>query len=214
MYQECLHRSYDDKDDGRIRHMIRRITTKTMVAEFQKWTENITGYQLSDGGQMGWNALGRAAYNGNVQLVLYILGIGSPELLDLGNACGWTPLLCAVHSVVPSQSYPIAKELIRRGANVNTATFSYCGSIGEHTTPLWIAVHTSKNVQLIKLLIRRGAVIHPPLEDEQDRLLLQAANNEIIAERLYLVGVLKDTHSPLFHLPGDMKRYIFSFILA
>ncbi|MCE5317810.1 MAG: hypothetical protein LLG04_10715 [Parachlamydia sp.] len=73
-----------------VNHFIDKTTTPD---EFDTKVSSVAGYQLENGGRLGWNALRSAAAEGNVKLVKHILTKGDPnKLVNLGNTFGCTPL--------------------------------------------------------------------------------------------------------------------------
>lgn len=77
--------------------VITSITSHTSIKQFDFIVSNAhTQYTLENGGRCGWTALGMAATKGNISLVYHIVKIGGPQLLNLGNTFGHTPLYCSI----------------------------------------------------------------------------------------------------------------------
>lgn len=140
--------------------VIKAINSNTTPEQFEERRAQYPTYELSHGGRCGWNALGSAAYGGNIKLIEHLVQTEKRELIDRGNELGFTPLHCAVIN----NQLEAAEKLLELGANVNIATRSSCiasGGTPEGATPLWSAVHKTDNIALIVLLMRHGAIISP-----------------------------------------------------
>ncbi len=152
------------------------ITGKICPKDFDQFVRMFPGYSFSHGGNCGWTALGTAAYNGNPQLVRHIAGKGREKILNLGNKFGWTPLFCASLCTDVGCGYRAAQVLVELGADINLATSEECDgciSVPAEATPLWAAVEKTKNVALIKLLLKNKAVANPELSSDGKALLDQ-----------------------------------------
>lgn len=163
MISKCTHFSRESHPEACA--VITSINKDTTPREFDQIvaTMKIHGYKLSYGGIRGWNALGTAAYNGNVELIAHIVKKGGEKLLDLGNRSGITPLLFAAQCKNHQDGYYAAKKLIELGADINLAaaenSSEYDVASTEGETPLEVALEKTKNLRLVKLLIKRGAII-------------------------------------------------------
>jgi hypothetical protein len=135
----------------------------------------------------GTGPLGAAAYNGQTEMVRFLLGKGAK--VDLQDSCGETPFIKATEGEkdttqvmelllkegadtggVPSCSlsmYPGGNTLIRAAGvfrvNVNNVRFLLDNGADVNThdgynTPLNYAIHTD-NLELVKLLLDRGAKV-------------------------------------------------------
>ena len=140
------------------------IKNNTNCQEFNLCHQRLADHRLTYGGVCGWNALGTAAFQGNVPLIYHIVQIGGKELLHLGNSNGWTPLYCAANCPDPENGFLTAKALLSLGAKINTATslssFSYYkGYTPKMATPLWAAASKAQNLNLVKLLLINGGAI-------------------------------------------------------
>jgi hypothetical protein len=167
--------------------VIMKIGTQT-PQEFDDACAKYPGYKLTHGAQMGWNALGLAAYHGNIPLIQHILGKPNAKetLLELGNRVGWTPLFCAVRN----NQEEAAKTLIGMGANVNMASLRYASSsdIPEGATPLWVAVKRIHKIALVKLLLYKGALLAPALDVfDKDAQIVEQAWKEMSQEYTQLM---------------------------
>lgn len=152
------------------------ITKDIPPEDFDQLVRMFPGYSFSQGGNCGWNALGIAAYEGNSELVGHIAKKAKEEILNMGNDFGWTPLFCASLCTDVDCGYRAAQVLIDRGADINLATSQECDgciSAPSEATPLWAAVEKTKNVALIKLLLKNGAVANPELSSDGKALLDQ-----------------------------------------
>ncbi|MES2272765.1 MAG: ankyrin repeat domain-containing protein [Chlamydiota bacterium] len=169
--------------------MVNFIQLNTTPQEFDTERKKYPNYQLTYGGRIGWNALGSAADEGNVELVEHIVQIGGKALIELGNFVGFTPLFCATRN----NHYLTAKKLIELGANVNIGTFRDSDGEKRNTlegsTPLWAAAQEARNVALVRLLLKKGAVAEPALESEGLKILDQA-QKEIANERTQLTQAI------------------------
>lgn len=191
---------------------------KTTPEEFDKKMVEIPEYSLEQGGRLEWNALGKAAANGNVALVRHILTIGdAKKLINLGNYFGCTPLVLSLLHAKNSEQ--VVKELIRSGANVNMAVSTPFGSdfkqIQRGDTALTIAAEHLKSHKLIKLLLKHGANTSINLSPEA-RQLVEKAEKEIEndlkkmekRQMTFQAGARKNPSSTLSLLPGDTRRII------
>lgn len=217
-FRLCENRTQSDFRPSQIPNLIR---TDTTPLQFDEMLRSEPTYSLTMGGSYGSTSLGKAALYGNVALVHHIVAIGGRQLLDLGNSNGCTPLLSALNCINLSTAFPTAKALIRLGSDVNlaavTAHNSVHGNIPSEATPLWLAVELIKDLRCVKLLIKHGAVANPALSTVGTKFV-EIAKEEIkkekAAKRQILAGMLlkSNLESPLFKLPGDLKRLIFAFI--
>ncbi len=204
------------------------ITRETTPEKFDQLIAGMVGYKLEHGGLYSqktcgdWNALGVASYKGNPKLIYHIVQKGGNHLLSLGNKFGWTPLFCAANCKNQEDGFLAAKELIKLGADLNLATSSKCndtktGKTPKGATPLWAAAEKTKNLKLIKLLLKHGAVVPPGL-GRQGRNLVRSAQVQIererTAKRLFLAAYFKpeNNESILKALPIELIRRIFEFI--
>lgn len=208
------------------------ITKQTTPQQFDEFVNSNPEYNLRMQGKSQISALSEAAWVGNAALIHYIVAKGGRELLNLGNKNGWTPLMHALYSdhLGNKSAFLGVKALVRLGADVNLATYQKSfhtlriteKAIPMGATPLWLAAQNS-NKQCAKLLLRRGAQIpfEGILKDEFMPIglkVIQEAQTEIklekVMRRLFLAGSLlrSNNDSPLFKLPGDIKRCIFQFL--
>ncbi len=136
------------------------INQETTPQEFDNFCQSHPNYTLVDGTYNGWNALGLAAYHGNVKLIHHIINIGQRELLDVGSGkFGWTPLYCAVNCS-DKNIVPIATlALLRAGSSVNIATCLGFEGYPREATPLWAVAHKTECIRTTKLLILHGAKV-------------------------------------------------------
>jgi hypothetical protein len=213
----CSKRS-GDMEDGAFR-VTNAIKSTTKPHEFDNIIAGIPGYKLENGGRCGWNALGAAALKGNIELNCHIVKIGGHHLLSLGNGNGWTPLYCAAYCENTEVGFLAAKELMRLGSDVNLATSCWSGdSLRGDTprgaTPLWVAAQKTKNLKVIKLLLKNGAII-PPKLDPQAQTLVDGVQKEIEDEKkpgsLLLAAWLKPENqaSIIQILPKELLTHIF-----
>jgi ankyrin repeat protein len=138
------------------------IDSKTTSEEYENIHKDKDFTQRS-GGRCGWNVLGSSAYHGNAKLAGY-LADKDPSVINLGNEFGWTPLFCASRCSDHDAAVEVALELIKRGADVNMATYSSSGDSDKGTTvagatPLWGA-EKEGNEKLKELLIAHGGIIY------------------------------------------------------
>ena len=150
--------------------IINAITSDTTPEAFDHVVKMDPNYQLSHGGRCAWNALGKAAIEGNTPLIHHIVQKGGKQLLPLGNFFGWTPLYCAANCEDKKKGFLAAKALLFLGANINTATCTGCddsntGETPRLATPLWAAAVKTQNIKLVKLLLIHGGAIHPDTEE-------------------------------------------------
>jgi hypothetical protein len=219
----CIQTTRQNDHDAIV--LVGKIKHNTTSQEFNALRRNNRQYKLEDGGYCGWTALGAAAYKSNYPLVRHIIQIGNKDLLERGNQAGWTPLFsAAIGSENMEDSYLIAKELIRLGANPNIATIFWRdtntqGEIPEDVTALWAAAEKTKNLKLVKLLLLYGAIIPPQLSSEGAQII-STAQEEIKQERLekeklFLMNYFKrrDDAIPLHILCPDVVRKIYDILV-
>lgn len=145
------------------------IKPETTPEQFEEWRANYRENDLSFGcGIHAENSLSAAAKQGNIRLIQHIVTTGGKQLLDLGEKTGLTPL----NAAVLADQYKAAEALIQLGARVNLAT-AFMGTLQKRlgkfraewihfpqgATPLWSAIHRARNVTLITLLLRNGALM-------------------------------------------------------
>lgn len=205
------------------------IKPATTPEAFDNFIQNrFPDFNLAKGGRCGCNVLGEAAIEGNERLVRHIVARGGPNLVNLGNAFGWTPVYCAIKEGANSEGIVrVVKTLIRLGANVNMSSrIKLSPTEPANATPLWEALKGQdpekgvKNMELLKVLIKNGAVSNPPPDTPQEharqQALIDAVKLEIKLDEkrqlLFQAGARKNPESILSRLPADVRRIIFSFI--
>lgn len=194
------------------------ITKDTTSEAFNAKIAEYANYKLENGGFQGSNALGAAAMRGNFRLVTHIVHMGGDRLLNLGNRMGMTPLYCAVFCEDKDNQMLAVQELINLGADVNIST-TYDYFISEvslnGSTPLWAAAEKTKNLVLVKLLLRNGAIKQPENDfSEEGKQIIKAAEYQIKNEKLFLAAYVKpENHESIIQtLPPDLVKYLFEFI--
>lgn len=202
-----------ENSDREICNFIVGITKDTDPSEFDKFCQTHTDYKLADGGYMGWNALGIAAYRGNVKLIHHIMQIGQKELLNIGcGKFGWTPLYCAVNCLEKSIAPVVTLELLRWGANINIATCLGFKEYPSETTPLWAAACKTECLKTMKLLVLYGAqAADIPEISSKARQLIENAKRSIdismsLWNLLYLGSI--DKESILSKLPIELIKKV------
>lgn len=199
------------------------IKSTTTPEEFDQLVSQFPGYKLEHGGRCGWNALGIAAFKGNLNLVRHIVSIGSENLLSLGNEFGWAPLFCAANGEDREAGFIVAKELLSLGAEINLATSFWSGDTRKgdtpaSATPLWAAIERSKNRSLIRFLIKKGGVVSPELSKEGKELLdsvLQELEEESKRIMLFCAGYFKSENKDCYlqTLPKDIIILIYRLLM-
>ncbi len=141
---------------------INYIHQNTTPIEFYRECAKRPTYQLHHGDPiMGVNALTTSAFTGNLKLLEELLKV-APELVNLENRDGITPLFRACMYKNKEVALDMARLLIENGANVNFPCF-YCFtdndlSIEDTSTPLSVAAKRG-NEELVQLLLNNGAII-------------------------------------------------------
>lgn len=72
--RRCENRSGDLEPGGY--QITTRIEKDTLPITFDEWVKAEEGYELKNGGRCRWNALGAAAFKGNVALISHIVEKG------------------------------------------------------------------------------------------------------------------------------------------
>lgn len=138
------------------------INEKTTPTEFYKECAKRPTYQLHHGDQqIGFNALTISASRGNLKLLEELLNV-APELVNLEDRDGRTPLFFACLYNDKKVALEMAKLLIEKGANVNLPCFYDFSenefSVEKNSTPLAIAAKRG-NEEQVQLLLSHGAII-------------------------------------------------------
>lgn len=164
--------------------IINFISFTTQPDDFDFFVSQHPNYKIEYGGASGWNAVGRAAYYGNVKLVEHIINKYGKHLINLGNFFGWTPLFCAANCSDIDAGYEVCKKLIEMGANVNIASSNDAvdarGAISNGATALSIAVIRTKNIKLIELILAYGGQCHDNLWNDEDREFLNEIRQNMV----------------------------------
>lgn len=107
---------------------------------------------------------------------------------------------------------------IKYGAKVNTIQSQYNPDQPNYKvysmTPLHIAVR-KRYADIVRLLLRHGAVIYPPLDDGYDKAYFQYERLQYKRERLFLAACFKSSNktSKIFWLPKDIKCLIYKYMI-
>ncbi|MBA3237361.1 MAG: ankyrin repeat domain-containing protein [Parachlamydiaceae bacterium] len=124
--------------------------------------------RISDG--IAMNAFTVAAYKGNIDLLKALIK-AAPELIDLEDANGLTPLIWACCYQDQKIALEMADLLIENGANVNLSVVEHCSfnqiAIFKYSTALYLASLTA-NDALIELLLKNGAKIEHWLHENKE----------------------------------------------
>lgn len=181
------------ENEYKVQDIMCSITPTSTVEEFQEKCRENRGFQLAEGGRLGWHILGHAASKGNFKVVDYILQSMGKATLNMGNRQGVTPLFSACHfardiPATPQQIYRTVEVLFQHKADPNLATTTF---LSGRATPLWTATK-ARDVALVRLLLSHGAELGDcPLSSEDEELLEQAR-----AYRRDLHGALDDRLLP------------------
>lgn len=139
------------------------IDDTTTIEEFKEILGQYPRYKLEYGGRCGWNIFGICAMKGSLELLQYLISL-RPDLVNLGNEFGWTPLLCLCARSDDKEDliYAKAKFLLENGANPNYGSTSKCGDS--------VYGDTSKNTKPIDFAKKRS------LQKVVELLLSQTTN--------------------------------------
>lgn len=145
----------------------------------EKVTELLaSGVNVNERNQGNWTALHRVAMNGTPEMARLLVEKGAN--LEEEDELKETPLITACRF----SNVPVALTCIELGSNVNHKA-------KEKHTALWYAISSTKDLQLVKLLISSGAKANEKYAygDTPFLLAIQAQSNPI-AE--YLLPLTKD----------------------
>lgn len=123
----------------------------------------------------------------------------------------------------------VAKELISLGADVNIAMNDDISDTEEleigctpliaavGCTPLTAAAGMTHNLELVLLLLRKGAIKQPEFSFEYNKdakQIMKIAEDQIKKEKLFLAAYVKpeNQESIIQTLPPDLAKYLFEFI--
>lgn len=184
-------------------YIVSKINAETTTDEFDSWCASTPGYKLENGGRMGFTALMAAAKEGNISLMTHIVNKGGKDLLNQGTANGgWTPLTCAILSETArfksANILLVVEKLIELGADINIATAELGpDSIPGKATPLYLAAEKAKNLELVKSLMKKGAIDHPSIlgEEVETRTYIENPENPdeeiFVSEKIFIPGVFR-----------------------
>lgn len=140
------------------------IEDDTTINQFDNWRKKSPDYKYSDGFDSGKHALICAAEKGNASLVEHIVKEGGNELVNLTDHYGRTALHCVCFRKPYDEKaiaarVTIINTLIKCGANINAQTLAdyRLGEIPAGATPIWVATHRAKSVNLIAQLLQHKA---------------------------------------------------------
>lgn len=182
----------------------------------QKVSDNGYSYRMCT--SFGTSVLMHALSRDNSSLVKHILSKDS-QLVYSCDLDGWSLLIWALKH----HNYNIMRLLLKLGLNINVCTNRWCNLTGYATVPalataLYIAVVNFRDLRLAKFLYRHGGKIcSSGLKlSEESVAMLEEIILDLSSERIYLAGCLLKSNSDciLYKLPGDMKRYIWEYIIS
>lgn len=122
------------------------------------------------------------------------------------------------NTITPENKLKGCKLFIKYGANTNVVhsfhdmdTFIYDSQVN---TPLNIAVK-KRSADIVRLLLRNGAVSYPPLDNGYDKAYLQYEKLQYKRERLFLAACFLNSNktSKIFWLPKDIKCLIYQYLI-
>jgi ankyrin repeat protein len=135
----------------------------------QKDVLSIVKYLVEDKGELvttpdrrGRTPLHEAARRNNVEVVRYLISKGAS--VDKQDRIGYTPL----HFAAMGRKHRIAKLLIANGADVNTVD-------NDGQTPLHLAAARRGNLDVVKVLVRKGGKKLVAVKDKRGRTALYFA---------------------------------------
>lgn len=96
-----------------------QIDSSTTIEDFKNMI-NYPTFELDYGGRCGWNVFGTTAQKGSLELLKHLIGL-RPDLVNLGNEFGWTPLFCVCSRSEETEDIILekCKFLLEQGANPN-----------------------------------------------------------------------------------------------
>lgn len=147
------------------------INSNTTPELFEEIRRQNPGYQLQNGGRLGWNALGVAVKHENLLLIRHIAEVGGSILFNYANEQGLTPLHIAAENNNPDKAYELISEIVRLGSEVNLSIPEI-----QNYTPLVHALKTN-NLHNVRILLSYGAVIPDNLDEDSKTILRFAITN-------------------------------------
>ncbi len=161
--------------------------------------------------EWAWYLLYEAAGWSNHALIARILPfVDRDRLRNTGLApYGFTILVNVCRNSLSRFSKRVflaVRQLVEAGADVNCASSESLNDLPAQATPLWVALHKTRDLAIVKFLLLRGAVLHPKALDAGDQTLLTQAQQEVAALRQQLgaaIGEATDLLPPLCAIASE-----------
>lgn len=186
--------------------------------------EDFKDYKLHHAmSRMGMNAFTIAAYRGNIELLEALIET-APDLVDLENEQGLTPLMFACMHADQEIAVEMANLLIENGADVNLSTTVHYGrtypeTIGKDripvkSTPLYIAT-LHNNDMLVDLLLKNGATLDHNEETGEETLEEDEGTFDYKEETSKEIITIQEKYSipninpMLYNLTDEHVKYLF-----
>ncbi len=220
----------------KVNNFIRAIKPDTTPEQFDALVATIEDYDYEDGDSYGITACTQAAREGNIRLVEHLVKKGEVHLLNIADSWGGTALGYVSRLADKQAAYEQSKKMIKLGADVNLDYPLWEGKHLHQQTPIRWAI-LSCNINLVRLLLKHGAVMPTNLSDlsassndptyevnkyyyiredwiEKINTIEKIVDNDKRKAKLFLAGVMKqeNKNSVLQKLPFDIINKIFKKI--
>jgi ankyrin repeat protein len=195
--------------------VLSKITSKLTPEEFDALCASNINYKLNHSSTCNhgvktrcWTALDLASVENNIPLIQHIVKKGGNDLLNLGDDDGKTPLLTSlsIYNFTELDTSPSIKELIRLNADVNMLSKFYLA-------PLWLAATAHKGLEVVKLLLKCGAIVDSDLGEikeigEARKEIKEEIRKNTVEQCSELALICKNQYNP----PKDILNKMFELL--